>query len=47
MEALYKIGVKYLALRSAGFNHVDLRRSKDLGIKVFRVPAYSLILLRA
>jgi D-lactate dehydrogenase len=30
-----------IALRSAGFNHVDLRRAMDLGICVARVPAYS------
>ena len=34
-------GVKLLALRSAGHNHVDLRVAAELGIKVARVPAYS------
>jgi len=28
-------------LRCAGFNNVDLKLAKDLGIKVVRVPAYS------
>jgi D-lactate dehydrogenase len=32
---------KLLALRSAGFNHVDLAAAKELGVKVVRVPAYS------
>lgn len=34
-------GVKLLALRSAGFNHVDLAAAKAAGMKVVRVPAYS------
>jgi len=41
LEKLEKIGVESLALRSAGFNHVDLTRAKELGIRVARVPAYS------
>jgi len=41
LEALHKTGVKYLALRSAGFNHVDLIKAKELNMKVARVPAYS------
>jgi len=41
LEALHKTGVKYLALRSAGFNHVDLAKAKELNMKVARVPAYS------
>jgi D-lactate dehydrogenase len=34
-------GCRLLALRSAGFNHVDLRHAAELGLKVVRVPAYS------
>ncbi|EPR11027.1 hypothetical protein M527_04750 [Sphingobium indicum IP26] len=34
-------GTKMLALRSAGFNHVDLAAANELGIAVGRVPAYS------
>lgn len=34
-------GTKMLALRSAGFNHVDLAAAQDLGIATGRVPAYS------
>lgn len=41
LKKLHKIGVKYIALRSAGFNHVDLTEAKKLGIKVARVPEYS------
>jgi D-lactate dehydrogenase len=34
-------GSKLIALRCAGFNNVDLKTAKDLGLKVVRVPAYS------
>jgi D-lactate dehydrogenase len=34
-------GVRFLALRSAGFNHVDLAAAARLGIGIGRVPAYS------
>lgn len=34
-------GTKFLALRSAGFNHVDLKAAAAHGITVGRVPAYS------
>lgn len=36
-----ELGVRLLALRSAGFNHVDLAAAKRHGITVARVPAYS------
>lgn len=38
---LKKQGVKLIALRSAGFNHVDLVCARELGLKVVRVPEYS------
>jgi len=34
-------GVRLVALRSAGFNNVDLVAAEELGIAVVRVPAYS------
>ncbi len=34
-------GTQLIALRSAGFNHVDLEVAYDLGLRVVRVPAYS------
>ncbi len=34
-------GVRLIALRSAGFNHVDLNTAKTLGLTVVRVPRYS------
>jgi D-lactate dehydrogenase len=41
LATLSKLGVRLLALRSAGFNHVDLDAAATLGIPVVRVPAYS------
>lgn len=41
LEVLAAGGVKLLALRSAGFNHVDLAAAKRLRMTVGRVPAYS------
>ncbi len=41
LEKLHDAGVKFLALRSAGYNHVNLDKAKQLKIKVARVPAYS------
>ena len=40
VEKLYKMGVKAIVLRCAGFNNVDLRACQGK-IRVFRVPAYS------
>src|SRR5690606_20121570 len=34
-------GTRLIALRSAGFNHVDLAAAAALGLTVSRVPAYS------
>ena len=34
-------GTKLIALRSAGFNHVDIKAAVQLGLTVARVPAYS------
>jgi D-lactate dehydrogenase len=41
LHALHRHGVKWVALRCAGFNQVDLDSAKALGIKVVRVPGYS------
>jgi len=41
LNKLQDIGIKYIALRSAGYNHVDVAEAKKLGIKLARVPAYS------
>ncbi|MBP6604010.1 MAG: 2-hydroxyacid dehydrogenase, partial [Verrucomicrobiales bacterium] len=41
LEALASSGVRILALRCAGFNHVDLAAAAEHNIRVCRVPAYS------
>lgn len=41
LEELYELGVRYLALRSAGYNHVDLKKARELGMRVAYVPEYS------
>src|SRR5689334_813044 len=41
LEVLAEKGVRLIALRSAGFNNVDLARAEQLRMTVARVPAYS------
>ncbi|PSB52076.1 hydroxyacid dehydrogenase, partial [filamentous cyanobacterium Phorm 6] len=41
LRAIAQNGVRLLALRSAGFNHVDLAVARDLDLTLLRVPAYS------
>ncbi|WP_236201735.1 2-hydroxyacid dehydrogenase [Pseudomonas pseudonitroreducens] len=41
LEHLAAGGTKLIALRSAGYNHVDLAAAHALGLAVVRVPAYS------
>jgi D-lactate dehydrogenase len=41
LNALHEGGTRLIALRSAGFNHVDLATAAALGLRVARVPAYS------
>lgn len=41
LEALVAGGTRLVALRSAGFNNVDIAAAADLGMSVVRVPAYS------
>lgn len=41
LDILHKHGVRFIALRCAGFNQVDLRHAATIGIKVAHVPAYS------
>jgi D-lactate dehydrogenase len=41
LQKLAASGTKLIALRSAGFNHVDLHKAAELGVRVVRVPAYS------
>ncbi|MBL3657473.1 2-hydroxyacid dehydrogenase [Fulvivirga sediminis] len=41
LEKLVANGIKMVALRCAGFNNVDLAAADRLGLKIYRVPAYS------
>jgi D-lactate dehydrogenase len=41
VKAIAAQGVQLIALRSAGFNHIDLKAATALGLTVVRVPAYS------
>jgi D-lactate dehydrogenase len=41
LKTLAEQGTRLIALRSAGFNHVDLSAATELGMTVVRVPAYS------
>lgn len=41
LTALHDGGTRMIALRSAGFNHVDLAAAAELGLQVARVPEYS------
>jgi D-lactate dehydrogenase len=41
LSALKEGGTRVVALRSAGFNHVDLGAAARLGLTVMRIPAYS------
>lgn len=41
LDKLQKGGVKFLVLRSAGYNNVDMDVARQSGFRVARVPAYS------
>jgi D-lactate dehydrogenase len=41
LEILRRAGVRLIALRSAGYNHVDLIAARELELPVVRVPEYS------
>jgi D-lactate dehydrogenase len=41
LAALAEVGVRLIALRSAGYNHVDVAAARELGLTVTRVPDYS------
>ena len=41
LHKLHEAGVRYIALRCAGFNNVDLDVTEKLGMKVANVPEYS------
>ncbi|WP_426431090.1 2-hydroxyacid dehydrogenase [Winogradskyella sp. HB-48] len=41
IEKLHSFGVKYISLRSVGYDNVNIKAAKREGIKVANVPAYS------
>lgn len=41
LEKLHKLGIKFITLRTAGYNNVAMKKATELGIRVSRVPAYS------
>jgi D-lactate dehydrogenase len=41
LEILQRVDVRLIALRSAGYNNVDLIAAQELGLKAVRVPEYS------
>jgi D-lactate dehydrogenase len=41
LRIIHTNGIKYIALRSVGHDHVDMKVAKQLGIKVANVPSYS------
>ena len=41
LATLHRAGTRLIALRSAGFNHVDVAKARELGLTVSRVTAYS------
>lgn len=41
IDQLKEEGIRFIALRCAGFNNVDLVAAKEAGLHVCRVPAYS------
>src|ERR1700743_2030600 len=41
LQVLASQGVQLVALRSTGFNNVDLAAARELNLKVTRVPVYS------
>jgi D-lactate dehydrogenase len=41
LEKLKELGVKYIATRTMGIDHIDIEKAKELGIKIAHVPHYS------
>lgn len=41
INALQSVGVRYIALRCAGFNNVDREAAYKMGLRIVRVPEYS------
>ena len=41
LEELYKNGVRFIAIRTAGYDNVDIKKATELGIVIANVPEYS------
>ena len=41
LEKLWDLGVRYITLRSAGYNNIHIKAAKRFGFKVANVPEYS------
>ncbi len=41
LKLLFSYGIKFIALRSVGYDHVNLKAAKKMGIKVANVTEYS------
>ena len=41
LDKLYHNGIRFIALRSMGYDHINLTKAKELGIKVANVSNYS------
>lgn len=41
LEKLASLGIKYICLRSVGYDHIDLQQAAAIGIKVANIPEYS------
>jgi D-lactate dehydrogenase len=41
LEVLQKNGVKYIAIRAAGYDNIELQMASELGVRVANVPEYS------
>jgi D-lactate dehydrogenase len=41
LRKLHSFNISLIALRSAGYNHVDMKMADELGLTVLRVPEYS------
>lgn len=41
LEKLWDLGVRYIALRSAGYNNIHIKAAKRFGFKVANAPGYS------